>query len=71
MAVQVTFVVPKLNSAGASFVMVGLGSMLSVAVAIPISTDCPLGPVASTVLSGGTVRTGGSSGESEASGVLP
>ena len=49
--------VPSGNLAGASFVIV-MGSKMSVAVAVPISTGVVI-PVASVVTSGGSVTTGG------------
>ena len=56
-AVQVTFVVPKGNTSGASFVTVT--PKISLYTGVPSSTGVPVAEVASTVLSAGAVSSGG------------
>ena len=60
-AVHITIVVPSGNVAVALFVMVGLGSRLSVTVAVPswAAVIVVFVPVASNVMSAGAVTTGG------------
>ena len=57
-AVQVTVVPPREYAAGASLVIIGVGSESSVAVATPMSTSVRV-PIASVLISAGAVTTGG------------
>jgi len=60
-AVHVTIVVPSGNNVGVLLVIAGLGSAISVAVAVPIATACPGGVVvvaSSAVISAGGVIVG-------------
>ena len=57
-AVHVTVVLPSENDTGVLLVTDGFGSALSVAVALPVSTDVRT-PVASDKTSGGAVSVGG------------
>src|SRR5262245_49044047 len=56
---QVTVVVPSLKSCGASLLMSGEASHTSVAVALPMSTAVPVGPVHSACALAGAVTLGG------------
>src|SRR5262245_38737358 len=56
---QVTVVVPSLKSWGASLSMSGAASQTSVAVALPMSTGVPAGPVHSACALAGAVTLGG------------
>src|SRR5262245_19886123 len=57
-AVHVTLVVPRPNSAGASFVSTGEASHTSVAAAVPRATGVPFGPVHSAVTAAGALIVG-------------
>ena len=57
-AVQVTVVAPRENNAGASFVITGAVSQISVAVAVPIAITCPVVPVHSADTGAGAVTVG-------------
>ena len=57
-AVQVTIVSPSWNVDGALFAIVGLESMMSVALGIPIETVFSVGDKASKIISSGAVTVG-------------
>src|SRR5215471_10767954 len=55
MAVHVTVVLPRLKEDGALFVSTGAASHTSLALAVPRTTDVPVGPVHSAVTAAGAV----------------
>src|SRR5215218_9636125 len=59
MAVHVTVVLPRVKEDGASFVSTGAASQTSLALAVPRTTDVPVGPVHSAVTAAGAVTVGG------------